>query len=391
MKSEDFCKALLSDQDFRLHYDSRALWIRNFGSTELQDIFNWDAMNSCLSFNRITNDRFRMSTERGHEEVNRRAFRGVKDAFGRTTDYLIIHEFHKLMQEGVTAVLEAVNELSAEVAELTLTLGGLLRARSTANAYVSFGSTSGFGAHNDDHDVIVLQLHGRKRWRFFRTDGYAGKATVKHLRSVSDADHGDEIIVSAGDAMYVPKGTWHDVVALNEESLHLTISLVYPTLADFIVWGLSQDKFGLPYHDLRPGPSDRRDVLSASSEFFARLLNSANLDLYLSVTAATRTGARLRADLPRLNAASPNDAFRRTAQEVIAQARAIDEKRHETFALGRMYSLTQAEIDLLRAIPHVGSVQGHELKNTGSAWEALAPALSNLLELGLIGKVRACR
>lgn len=389
MNAEDLCKILLSDPDFRSHYDTSTFWSRNLDGTELQDIFNWDSLNACLSFNRITNDRFRMSTEHDHDLVNRRAFRAVKDRFGRNTDYLVIPEFHKLMREGVTAVLEAVNELSPKVAELTETLGGMLGAQSTANAYISFGSTSGFGAHNDDHDVVVLQLHGRKKWQFFRAAGFAGKAKVNHLARVTKSDRGDEILVSAGDVTYVPKGTWHDVVALDEESLHLTISLVYPTLADFIAWGLSQDQFGMPFRDLRPGGLEHQEALSACSDFFVKLLRADNLSVYLATTSASRMGASPRADLPRLNAASPDDVFRRTARNVIARAPAVDMgEQVETFALGRMYLLTPVELELLRAVPHVGSVRGFELQRPGISWNALATALSHLLDLGLIGKVR---
>ena len=111
-----------------------------------------------------------MSTCSEHAKVNRRAFHSVKDSLGRNTDYLIVSELHKLMREGVTAVLEAVNELSPTVCGLTERVACELGARSTANAYMSFGNISGFGVHNDDHDVIILQLDGCKEWRFLKRE-----------------------------------------------------------------------------------------------------------------------------------------------------------------------------------------------------------------------------
>jgi ribosomal protein L16 Arg81 hydroxylase len=51
-------------------------------------------------------------------------------------------------------------------------------ARLTANAYISFGDMSGFGVHNDDHDVLVVQIDGRKKWRFFKSEINSEKATV---------------------------------------------------------------------------------------------------------------------------------------------------------------------------------------------------------------------
>ncbi|OLL30736.1 hypothetical protein BTH42_15515 [Burkholderia sp. SRS-W-2-2016] len=387
MKANELCNILLFDKDFRFHYDSRAFWSRNVGSRELQEIFCWENLNACLSFNRITNDRLRMSTEHDHDRVNRRAFRPVSDRFGRNTDYLLIHEFHKLMREGVTAVLEAVNELSPSVGELTETLGGTLGAQSAANAYISFGNTSGFGPHNDDHDVIILQLHGRKKWQFFQKEGLVGKATVEHLSNVTKAERAEEIVVSAGDIMYIPKGMWHDVAALNEESLHLTVSLIYPTLADFVTWALSQNAYGPPFKDLRPGEPGREHALSVCNDFLAGILQPENLNVYLSTIYASKMGTRPKANLPGLNTASSEDAFRRTTREFIVATPGNDKDRVEMFALGRIYSLTSTELHLLQAVPHVGSIRGHELRLAAASWDSLASALGNLMDLGLVGKV----
>jgi hypothetical protein len=170
MNGNDFAKQLLLDKAFRKSHEQKAFWRGRVKADNLDAIFSWSQLNACLSFNRITNDRFRLSANREHEVVNKRAFRAGKDGFGRTTDYLIINELHKLMREGATGVLEAVNELSASVSDLTERLGRELQAQSSANAYISFGDTSGFGVHNnDDHDVVVLQPDGCKKWQFFRS------------------------------------------------------------------------------------------------------------------------------------------------------------------------------------------------------------------------------
>jgi hypothetical protein len=169
---------LLQDACFVASYNEGSFFRTKFAPDEVGMLFSWDALNYCLSCNRITNDRLRLSTELEHELVNRRAFRPVKDRFGRRTEQLVISELHRLMQEGVTAVLEAVNELAAQVDRFVEILAGTLGARSTANAYISFGSTSGFGRHNDDHDVIVVQIDGMKKWKFFQSPGGNGKASV---------------------------------------------------------------------------------------------------------------------------------------------------------------------------------------------------------------------
>lgn len=134
-------------------------------------------------------------------------FQTVRDGFGRQTDVLLMPALHQLMSEGVSAVLEAVNEMYTDVGILTEGLGSHYYARSTANAYASFGSTSGFGVHNDDHDVIVLQIEGRKKWRFFGTPDSLSKATIAHLSEPSESDVSEEMILNKGEIIFIPKGT----------------------------------------------------------------------------------------------------------------------------------------------------------------------------------------
>jgi ribosomal protein L16 Arg81 hydroxylase len=290
------------------------------------------------------------------------------------------------MREGVTAVLEAVNELSPSVAELTEFLGGQLGARSAANAYISFGKISGFGVHNDDHDVVVLQLEGRKLWQFFRAPTHSGKATVRDATSVSQADHGDEVIVSAGDVMFIPKGTWHNVVALNEKSLHLTVSLVYPTMGDFITWGMQQGCYDVPFEDIRPR-GNRDGLVSAGRDFFGSLISQENLETFLSTFHAARASSRVRADFPNLNTPLREDSFRGIAFDTITLSPSSSHQDIEVYALGRVHSLTHAEHALLKELPTVRAIDGNDLAHARGGWDRIAPILESLLDRGLVGKV----
>jgi len=100
-----------------------------------------------------------------------------------------------------------------------------------ANAYATPGSAQGFAVHHDTHDVFVLQVAGRKRWRIY--------APVLELplgpQRWSGADPGepvDELTLEPGDTLYLPRGWPHEAVAQEEDSLHLTIGLHPPTRLD---------------------------------------------------------------------------------------------------------------------------------------------------------------
>jgi hypothetical protein len=289
----------------------------------------------------------------------------------------------------VTGVLEAVNELLPNVEDVTEMLGGQLGAQSTANAYISFGYTSGFGAHNDDHDVIVLQIDGRKKWRFFRSGMALEKATVNELERPSESDLGDELIIAPGDIMFIPKGTWHDVVAMNEKTLHLTISLVYPTVIDFINWGMGRDRSAVPYADFRPSPIERERLPEKCREYFHHLINDENIDIFLRTFYAGHAASRVRANFPDLNSPSPEDDFRRIPFDVVALDKEGDDECVKTFALGRIHDLTPAEYALLRSVPHTGAMRGNALIPVGEGWDSVASRLRSLMDRGLVGKVVA--
>jgi ribosomal protein L16 Arg81 hydroxylase len=107
--------------------------------------------------------------------------------------------------------------------------------RSHANVYLSPGSQQGFNAHYDTHDVFVLQVSGRKEFRFYHSDielpFVDSQFSPEHL---SD-DPAQRVIeqtvqLNAGDTLYIPRGVVHDAVALGAEpSLHITLG-VYPVV-----------------------------------------------------------------------------------------------------------------------------------------------------------------
>ena len=107
-----------------------------------------------------------------------------------------------------------------------------------ANAYLTpAGAAQGFAPHYDDICAYILQLEGRKHWKV-----YAPMNKRETLPRTSSRDFTEEdlkgmepvmdIVLSAGDLLYLPRGWIHQACTLPEggsggehqHSLHLTVS-----------------------------------------------------------------------------------------------------------------------------------------------------------------------
>jgi hypothetical protein len=67
-------------------------------------------------------------------------------------------------KRGVSLAVNGIHEHVPALAAMMAMLERHLRRNIRANAYLSYHHDSAFGAHYDSHDVLVFQIHGRKRW-----------------------------------------------------------------------------------------------------------------------------------------------------------------------------------------------------------------------------------
>lgn len=134
---------------------------------------------------------------------------------------------HSLAEQGVSLVVNWIGRLVPEIEALNRIIERSLGCAVNTNAYVSFNKGSAFKAHWDDHDVLVLQVSGRKRWLLY---GHPYDHPVKNAAFAGPTfpDPGPverELVMSPGDILFVPRGDVHKAVVEGESSVHLTIGL----------------------------------------------------------------------------------------------------------------------------------------------------------------------
>jgi ribosomal protein L16 Arg81 hydroxylase len=133
------------------------------------------------------------------------------------------------LARGATLVLQALHLHWPAAALYCRALEASLGCPVQANAYLTPAISRGFAVHHDTHDVFVLQVSGRKRWRVYEP---VLELPLKHQRwSPRLGDPGppvDEFTLEAGQTLYLPRGWPHEATTSDDESLHLTVGL-HPT------------------------------------------------------------------------------------------------------------------------------------------------------------------
>ncbi len=134
-----------------------------------------------------------------------------------------------LVGRGATLVVQNLDRSFPRVRAVTERLREEISHPVQANAYLTPPEAAGLARHADAHDVLVLQLHGTKRW------DVEGLGTFE---------------VAPGDVVYVPRGTPHTAATTEAgPSLHLTVGILSVTARDALRRALDHLAASLPALD----------------------------------------------------------------------------------------------------------------------------------------------
>ncbi|MCW5804131.1 MAG: hypothetical protein KIT31_17290 [Deltaproteobacteria bacterium] len=105
----------------------------------------------------------------------------------------------------------------ADVRALCLRIGELLGVTAFANLYLSPAQASAYKRHRDKRDRCVVQASGAKRWWL--------EHPVPCLEDGAITERSD-LVLDAGDLMYLSRHNEHEARALDAGSVHLTLRLL---------------------------------------------------------------------------------------------------------------------------------------------------------------------
>ena len=154
--------------------------------------------------------------------------------FGVAPDLAAIHA---AFRDGYTLNVNDIASHHAGFRRLVHALTPDLGVRPHPNLYFTPPWSRAFDLHFDTHDVLIVQLAGKKEWRVYPpieanpTDEASDGASVP--RSAVGAPLHD-VVLEAGDTLYVPRGFVHEAYTDDELSLHVTLGVVMGTYLDLL-------------------------------------------------------------------------------------------------------------------------------------------------------------
>lgn len=200
----------------------------------------------------------------------------------------LVNEFFAL---GYTVRIPSASDLSGELAAFIRALETVFSCKADTVVFWS-GPGARAPVHDDEYDVIALQLHGRKKW--FLSNALPSLPNPwKAGKRVPELGQHSTIEVEPGDLLYIPRGTVHTVESMTE-SIHLSIGFTPVTVRDAIAAALDHCSDG--ERSLREGVTERAESVAAGEE-------------------TARIAEEVRAGLKKLVAACESDEFIREAIE----------------------------------------------------------------------------
>lgn len=176
------------------------------------------------------------------------------------------------LSSGKTAILNGLAGMSYEVSRVCEVLDSVFCTQTGANAYLSFEGAVGFGPHWDEHDLLVVQLHGTKRWTL--EDPLVDNPLRRWISGETSGSDAWDGLLSPGDALWVPRGYGHRTASGPGLSVHLSFYVQCPLLLDLLpaVFARAADDAGL----FSGGPSELVEAVTveATTDFVRSALAS---------------------------------------------------------------------------------------------------------------------
>lgn len=204
-------------------WGKKACIVRKGQAGDFADLFGVCAMENLLQYVRPDQAAVRLVRSDQHKPP---------EDFRLSNGSLDMVRIRNHFADGYTLVLNGLERHVPVIATLAHAIEVELNFETQVNAYITPPRSQGFLAHYDDHDVLILQLQGSKSWHVYgpQADVPPRLLPLRDRFSIDGLPEPDNLLLEAGDVLYLPRGRVHAAEAQQESSIHLTLGIHPPTL-----------------------------------------------------------------------------------------------------------------------------------------------------------------
>jgi hypothetical protein len=233
---------------FADHYGDRVLHVPG-DAGKFSGLMSWETLNDLLSMEIWTGVSLKLVLDK--KPLPAEAY--CRPTVDRNKQHVLAPARDLVMawgQKGATLVLHEIEDLVGAVGAAKAALEQALGARGMMNLYCSWEGRQAFDTHFDKHDVFAFQIAGEKIWRIYanRFDNPIEHASFQNIpQAFFDENRGAvarEVRLRPGDLLYLPRGTYHDALAVSEASIHLSCGMIEPVGLVWLtaMWELAVDE-----------------------------------------------------------------------------------------------------------------------------------------------------
>lgn len=229
----------MSEGDFMGHYLRKEFCYISGARGRFMSLLPWSIFNRILREHRLDYPRLRL-IRNGETLPPLSYIEYVTDRRGTRFARVRADGLTQELKNGAMLHFAAIDEAYEPLQLMAASLADTLKSKITINICAGIHDSRGFATHWDGHDVLVMQIHGRKYWRVYGITqpnplriGVGMDVTPITDKPTTPTWEG---MIEAGDVLYLPRGCWHSAQGTDGPTLHLTVGLINPTGINFLNW-----------------------------------------------------------------------------------------------------------------------------------------------------------
>jgi lysine-specific demethylase/histidyl-hydroxylase NO66 len=227
---DDLLHPITPAQFFADYDDRKPLHIPAGSDSRKREVLTWAAWNDMLN-RTVTWTSSSLRLLRNHQAIPDEQYCRLVQTVNGPVMQPSPAKMEVFMSAGASVVANDVQQMHAPLAGIADVLSRAYAANIGANIYCSFKGVQAFGTHYDNHHVLVIHTEGEKVWNLYEkraenpVDNLPDTAETRLFLEQSRGKVMQKVTMRPGDVLYLPRGWYHDALAEDGGSLHVTFSI----------------------------------------------------------------------------------------------------------------------------------------------------------------------